>query len=232
MLSTNPEYVNKITTNLMKIYNIDLLPIDHQNYLHKLRTDINFIPLVCYDIGSAVLHWTRHAEEVWPETTVYLFDAFDPAEILYKNHNYTMGVLSDIDNKEVRFYQNDLYFGGNSYYREIGYNYGSMFPENNYLIKRTRSLDSIVKEKNYPYPDLIKIDVQGAELDILKGASDVLSHAQYLIVELQNVEYNKGAPTVDITKPYLESIGWTCIAEKFSDNGPDADYCFINNNKL
>jgi FkbM family methyltransferase len=197
-----------------------------------MKNEFNFYPRVIYDIGSQVLHWTRHAKNVWNDSDFYLFEAFEPAEMFYINTDFTynIGLLSDVDNKEIKFYQNDLYPGGSSYYREIGSKHGDFFPEHRYLVKNSRSLDSIVNEKQYPYPDLVKIDVQGAELDVIKGALNVLSHTKYLIVELQFTDYNLNAPKVDITKPFIESLGWECIAEKFSDNGPDADYCFINNN--
>jgi hypothetical protein len=39
-----------------------------------------------------------------------------------------------------------------------------------------------------------------------------------------------GAPLAHITIDYLKNKGWECIAHKFSNNGPDADYCFINTN--
>ena len=120
-----------------------------------------------------------------------LFDGFSPYERLYKGYKYHIGILSDENDKVVKFYQNDFLFGGNSYYREIGYDNGSVFPEENFLEKKTRTLDSIVEEKQFPYPDLLKIDVQGSELDILKGAKNVLKYVKYLIIELQNIEYNQ-----------------------------------------
>lgn len=228
MLSNDPKYQDAVRKNMYESYYRDVLPINHQNFLEKLKNEYFFVPNICYDIGSSVLHWTRHAERVWENTEVILFDAFSPYERLYKGYKYHIGVLSDENDKIVKFYQNDFLFGGNSYYREIGYDNGSVFPENNFLEKKTKTIDSIVAEKHFPYPDLIKIDVQGSELDILKGATNVLQNVKYLIVELQNVEYNHGAPLCDVTISYLNSIGFKCIAEKFSDNGPDADYCFIN----
>lgn len=226
MFSNNYEYQTKVYQNLVNLYNLDMLPYDHKLFLKTLRNNYNFNPIVCYDIGAAVLHWTRYAKELWPNTEIVLFDAFQPVEILYDKYKYSINVLSDKE-KEIKFYQNDMHFGGNSYYREIG-GINNVFPEDRYIIKNSRTLDSLVKEKEYPLPDLIKIDVQGAELDVIKGANEVLEHTKILIVEMQHIEYNQGAPLVDITKDYLENIGWKCIAEKFSNNGPDADYCFIN----
>ncbi len=227
MLSNKINHNYKILNNLFDVYKEDLLPMDHINFLKYMKNELNFEPLVCYDIGAAVLHWTRHVEKIWPKTQVILFDAFEPTEILYKTHKYHIGLLSDKDNIDIKFYQNDLFFGGNSYYKE---NNNYIFPESNYVIKKSKTLDTIVKENEFPLPDLIKIDVQGAELDVLKGSINTLSNCKYLIVELQDINYNNGAPLAPITIKYLEDNGWQLIASKFSDNGPDGDYCFVNKN--
>lgn len=234
MLASDKTYQENVLSNMYNVAARPLLPTPHVNYLVKLKTEYNFTPEVCYDIGSAVLHWTKPANTIWPDSKIFLFDAFAPAEELYKRYRgkyqYNIGVLSDVDNKIVRFYQNDFYFGGNSYYMEIG-SPARVFSEEKYIEKTTRSLDSVVKERGFPLPDLVKIDVQGAEYDVIKGGIETISNATYLIVEMQNVHYNKDAPLVSETKPYIESLGWKCIAEKFSDNGPDADYCFVNLSK-
>ena len=225
MLSTEKNYQNNAYNRLINVYKQDLLPRNHVNFLEKMKSELNFEPKVCYDIGSCVLHWTRHAERIWKNTEVILFDAYNPVEIFYKNHRYHIGVLANEDDKDVKYFQNDFFFGGNSIYKE---NNDKIFPEYNYTMKATKTLDTILKDKDFPLPDLIKIDAQGSELDILKGASNALSHARYLIVELQSVHYNRDAPLANVTMDYLEKNGWKLIAPKFSDNGPDADYCFVN----
>ena len=236
MLSDDPNYKIKVYQKLVKNSRDDHLPKEHVEYLEKIRNQFNFYPEVCYDIGASLTHWTQNAKKIWPNTTCVLFDAFEPAEILYADHSYYMGVLSDEDGKEIKFYQNDILIGGNSYYRENTYINedinSSYFPPENYLIKKTRTLDSVVKEKNFPQPQLIKIDVQGAELDILKGAEETLRNTKLIIVELQHDQYNIGAPLCNVTKQYLEKKGWLCLAEKFSYGKHDADYCFINFNLL
>jgi hypothetical protein len=87
------------------------------------------------------------------------------------------------------------------------------------------TLDAVVNLKKMPPPDMIKMDVQGAELDVLKGAEETLKTAQHVILELQRVEYNKGAPLKDTVIEYMDGLGFDCQGE-FSVNGPDGDYHF------
>lgn len=50
---------------------------------------------------------------------------------------------------------------------------------------KTNTLDAFVKEKN-AFPDLIKIDVEGHELSVLKGAENYIStHHPSLIIEIE-----------------------------------------------
>jgi hypothetical protein len=60
--------------------------------------------------------------------------------------------------------------------------------------------------------DLIKIDCQGAELDIMKGGTDVMSRAKHVIMEIPVdgvTPYNIGAPTRTEVLDYMFSIGFT-----------------------
>lgn len=201
-------------------------PTDHIAYLKRLKEG-GFEPKVIYDIGSCVLHWTKAAKEIWPDATFVLFDAFAEAEFLYEGYQYHMGVLSD-EEKEVNFYQNEYQPGGNSYYREIGsLTPDYHFPKNNFIRKRTFTLDKVVKEKGFPLPDFIKIDVQGCEMDILRGGIETVKHATRLIVELQHMEYNEGAMQAVESVPIIEGMGFQCVDPMFTNAGPDGDYGFL-----
>lgn len=200
------------------------LPAKHERFLWDLKETYAFEPRVVYDIGACVLHWTNRARLVWPEAEFVLFDAFEPAAFLYTGYKHHVGVLSDTDGRCVTFHQNNIHPTGNSYYREIG---GPPTIEWTPLPKTTRRLDSVAEDRVFPLPDLVKLDVQGSELDILRGAPRILDHARVLIVEMQHTDYNEGAPKVQDTKPWIEALGFRCIAERFSDNGVDADYAFM-----
>ena len=147
------------------------------------------------------------------------------------NYPYYIGVFSDIDEKEVIFYKNVTFPGGNSYYMENPQHssMASVLFENpsNQFKRKTITLDTVRRMKNLPFPDLLKIDVQGCEIDILKGATEILQHVKHLIVELQHVEYNIGAQMCEDSIPIIESMGFELVTPKFSlSSHADADYHF------
>jgi hypothetical protein len=75
---------------------------------------------------------------------------------------------------------------------------------------------------------LVKIDVQGAEVDIIRGGLNTLKHTTRMIVELQHTEYNKGAPLNIYSLPLIESIlPMECVDPLFQNNGSDGYYGFL-----
>ena len=52
------------------------------------------------------------------------------------------------------------------------------------------------------------MDVQGAELDIIKGGPKLIQAAHGLILEVALKEYNEASPMYDEVVAYLETIGF------------------------
>jgi len=228
VIDTTPEI--DISARLRELGSQRLIPKDHVDYLTKLKAS-GFEPKVIYDVGACVLHWTNEAQRIWPDAEYVVFEAMDSSEFLYKERGlcYHIGLLSDESGKEVEFYQNDYHPGGNSYYREneeVNPEAPKYFNESHRRKLTTTTLDAVARLKKFSAPDLIKMDVQGAELDILKGAEETLKTAKHIILELQIVEYNKGAPLRDDVIAYMNTIGYDCLG-LFSNNGPDGDYHFV-----
>jgi len=193
------------------------------NYLEHIKNE-GFNPRVIYDIGACWGEWSAIAKHLWPDALIFLFEACqDKVPFVRLRGEYHIGVLSSQDDHDVKFYRNETHPNGNSYYKENTCH----FPEDSYTIEKTRALDSVVAERKFPLPDLVKIDVQGAELDVLAGANETLKSVQHLIVELQHIEWNRDAKMVNESLPIIEGLGFKCVAPLFSNNGPDGDYGFI-----
>ena len=75
-----------------------------------------------------------------------------------------------------------------------------------------RKLSDLIETQGLPVPDLIKLDVQGFELEVLKGAGEFLDLATYLIIEVSFREYYYGQPLfLEITN-YLANHGFSIHA--------------------
>jgi hypothetical protein len=64
-----------------------------------------------------------------------------------------------------------------------------------------KSLDEIVNDTRLKEPLFLKLDVQGAELEVLRGAKHTMSRAEAIQLEVALLHYNEGAPSaVDLIK--------------------------------
>jgi FkbM family methyltransferase len=72
----------------------------------------------------------------------------------------------------------------------------------------TRRLDALVKEYGLPSPDLIKLDVQGSEIAVLRGAGDLLKTCSALVAEVSFVQGNKGAPLASEVVTGIHELGF------------------------
>ena len=59
--------------------------------------------------------------------------------------------------------------------------------------------------------DLIKMDVQGSELDIIKGAVPIIKKTTHLILETQTLNYNDKAPKLTEIVCYLNTLDFSLI---------------------
>ncbi len=164
------------------------------------------------------------ARELWSGARIIHFDGTKELEFLYQEQGleFFPAILSD-DVKLVKWYTNPRCPGGNSYYKENT----PAFPPECYTAQFTLVLDQLVKQYGLPLPDFIKLDVQGAEVDILQGATETIKNCKRILAELQRVDYNAGAPKAKDVLNYMSSIGFECDAPVFCDNGPDADFSFV-----
>lgn len=66
-------------------------------------------------------------------------------------------------------------------------------------------LDELFRGRRF---DFVKIDTQGAELDVLMGGEAVLRQADYILVEVSLVEFNVGAPPAEAVFAQLSRMGF------------------------
>jgi hypothetical protein len=64
--------------------------------------------------------------------------------------------------------------------------------------------------------DLIKIDVEGYEMNVLKGAEQTLSTTNFLMIELNGNSKKYGSSNAKIEK-YLKEIGFKTLIKEWPD---------------
>jgi FkbM family methyltransferase len=142
----------------------------------KKNVPLNWV----YDIGAHKGEWSSFYKKTsLKESNFILFEANEhhKKDLIQKTFIFFIETLSD-EKKDVNFYNNNN-SSGDSYFRENTPNHNGLHPQK----KKTRTLDEIVLSKNLPVPDLIKIDTQGSEIDILKGAKKTLETCKLVYLE-------------------------------------------------
>jgi FkbM family methyltransferase len=184
--------------------------LSHRNALLRLKA-LGFAPATVYDIGAYRGGWTRLAAEVFPDAAFVLFEANadNAAHLAAAGLRHFTVALSAEDGEKPLFLPREGDATGTSLYRENSAHYDAR----NLVVRSvaTTRLDTLVAAERLPPADLIKIDVQGAELDVMAGAKTALSRCDALIAELSLASYNKDAPLIGETLPAITQLGFRCV---------------------
>lgn len=189
-----------------------------------------FYPKTAIDIGANLGQWYSQFNSIFPETQVLSIEG-NPAcenDLSKVNPNYLISLLGRKESEQT-FYLNKNYdkCSGGSIYKENTEFYNDC-QEQTLPVK---TLDSL--EQTF---DLIKIDVQGAELDIIRGGFNTVLKSSFLQLELSVLEFNQGAPSIGEVISHLHHLDFSVydIASHFYWNHRlnQVDVMFINNRKL
>ena len=196
--------------------------------LQRLRT-LGFIPEDILDIGAYEGEWMRMARTVFPEAQVLMVEAQPEKEPLLnaacKTHGgsveYLIALLGQNNQESVPFFQMRTPFGstGSSVYEEQVTYKGLPLDRHVASLKMTR-LDDLLAAHSTRHFQLIKLDVQGAELDVLSGGPKALNGAEAVLLEVSFLEYNKGAPQFADVVAFMNAKGFVvfdildCYREK------------------
>ncbi len=161
----------------------------------------NFNPKYILDIGCGYGQWTNKLLKFYPSSKYLLFDAdkknIEKLNVLknkYNNVSYKICLLSD-GNKSYKFYN-------------MGYG-SSIFEEQTSHERQVVEISSTTLNQELPSElksqsnNLIKLDVQGAELKVLDGLKETINSFEVIILEVSLHNYNKDSPLFDKVMNYM-----------------------------
>ena len=199
---------------IKKIFNFFGLQIIRQESHGLTFGNLKFLNIkrndVIFDLGCHIGSTIEEINKIWPQAKVYGFEPFK--EFAQKCHKRFL------NNSQIEIYQIAI-SDQKGYSNLTTSNYALSLHGNNLSTKhkgnrktkvRTIKLDNFVEEKKINIIKLVKIDVEGHELSVLKGMKNILSKQKVdvIICEVMFVEHFKGqALFVELSK-FLEKFGY------------------------
>ena len=163
----------------------------------------DFNPKVIVDIGCGYGEWTKKLLKFFPNSEYFLFDAdsdnsykLDDLKKQHKNLNFKICLLSD-DNSKYTFFKMGY---GSTIFEEQTNNKKEILQ-----IKSTTLSDELPSRVKNQNDNLIKLDVQGAELKVLDGLKEYIDYFEIIILEVSLHNYNKNAPLFDKIISYMSN---------------------------
>ena len=139
--------------------------------------------------------------------------------------------VSDEDNKKIKLYLSPDTGGNNSIYERFNGEFETV---------ETVTLDSFYANNEISSVDVIKIDVEGAEFDVIRGASEVLdTFKPVLIIEFNKFTAEKAGYDLEQLYDYLKNMKFNAYTlrnytlrevdeEIFKDRELNQNLIFIN----
>jgi len=162
-----------------------------------------FKPKKILDIGAYEGNWSRMANSVWPLAEIRMIEPNRAKLPILNSFAEQIGasvsceLLGAEDGKMVEFH---LMQSGSSIMAER-----SSVPRETEL-REMDTLDSLFPDVESV--DLIKIDAQGYELEILKGANRLIQGVAAILLEVAIIEINEGAPILHEVLDFMKDRGF------------------------
>lgn len=173
--------------------------------LARLKNN-GYIPDMVLDIGAYKGTWTEDCLKIFPDAKYILFEPikYDELNKFKCIENISVfNVLLNDENKNVNWYE--MRNTGDSMFKELGHAFVNCEPQ----IRESNTIDSLSIDTSNSKNIFIKIDCQGAEIPILKGASTILNKVDFIILEMPFFgRYNENVPNFLEHIKFMDSIGF------------------------
>ncbi len=153
---------------------------------------------VVFDVGANIGDWTALALKINPSLNIHCFEpstaTFQRLKACNFGENVTLnnfGLSSAYENLPLHVYEDGS--GLNSLYVRHGLEEGlGLASQSKVEFIRVQTLDGYCQQANIPYIDFLKVDVEGHELEVFKGALSMLSQGK-----IKRIQFEYGGCNID-----------------------------------
>lgn len=195
---------------------------DGMTDVFNLLKNCGFRPTNVLDVGANVGAWTGEMKGIFPDATYLMVEGNEQ----HRGRLQSVGAPFEISlvgkaPGNLTYYRrrNDAMGTGNSVYKENT----QFYDENQYdkVTLAVRRLDDIAAKHSVGPFQLLKIDVQGAEVDAIQGATKILESVDVIYTECSLMNYNHGAPPFLDLYVLLDHFGFAffTVANHFYKDG-------------
>ena len=167
------------------------------------------------DIGANRGQFAIAARYCWPEAQIYSFEPLiGPARTLsrvFEGDDRVRLFQYAIGNKEEEALIHVSRMDDSSSLLPISQFQDQIFPGTYEIATRkiqSYPLDQVLNEEDIAAPAMLKIDVQGYELNVLRGSKLLLRHILYVYVECSFLELYQGQPKAHEVIAFLHEQGF------------------------
>lgn len=149
----------------------------------------------------------------WPSSTIY---TFEPCPTYYSRLEQTVASFPNIHSFPFGLYSKT---GEHVFHVSRNWDGASSVLEDNYLpvtiyddyqiMVYLKNLDEWAKETHIDHIDYMWLDMEGAELAVLKSSPEILKNVRAISLELNYREFRKGMPHFQEVKDFLCGQGFT-----------------------
>jgi FkbM family methyltransferase len=169
---------------------------------------LGWSPIAAIDIGAYQGEWACMLRQVFPQAKVFMVEAQENkrsclqevSKKLSPGANYEIALVGASDGPEILFAQMET---GSSVYHET-----SHVPR---VLRSMRlvKLDTLLqRHPAFAQANFLKIDVQGYELEVLKGSPMLCEQLDAIMLEVSLLAVNSGAPSFLDVMIFMNSIGF------------------------
>lgn len=171
---------------------------------------LGFRPATVIDVGVA--DGTFELYKAFPESRLLLIEPlkeFEPElkSILSSHRGLYVLAAAGAESKDIVINVHPDHLHGSSTYKETM----GVQADGYERTIRMVTVDDVIAKEGLSGPFLLKVDVQGAELDVLEGAQAALSETEAVALEVSMFELMKEAPQFHDVVAYMKERGFVAF---------------------